>query len=263
MKNIIFAALIIGTSLILWGCGGNTAAKDKPQITLNISAAISMKDALEQVAKSYSKEHENVKVVYNFASSGVLMSQIEEGAPVDIFISAGKKQVQELEDKGLILKDCSEIIVSNKLVLIKPKQADLKLDNLEELTGNGVKKVAVGNPVTVPAGQYAKAALEGQGIWNKIKSKLVFTNDVRQVLSYAETGNIDAGIVYSSDALLSARVEAVAIDTKLYPSIKYPAVIIKDSENAAMSKEFLQFCLSEKAQKIFKSYGFAPPGGGE
>ncbi|MFM5892212.1 MAG: molybdate ABC transporter substrate-binding protein [Dolichospermum sp.] len=226
---------------------------------LLISAASSLKEALVEIKPLYQQSKSNININYNFGSSGALQQQIEQGAPADIFISAAKKQVDALEQKGLVVAGTRNIIAKNRLVLIVPKNV-VGITSFYNLKESNIKKIAIGEPKTVPAGQYAQQVLEKLKIWSEIKSKLVFTNNVRQVLASVESGNADAGLVYQTDAKISNQVKVVVTaDEKYHSAIIYPLVIIKSSKNVNAAKEFSQFLSSDKSKAVFKKHGFILP----
>jgi len=226
---------------------------------LLISAAASLKEALAEIKPLYQQSQTKVNISYNFGSSGALQQQIEQGAPADIFISAAKKQVDALEQKGLVVAGTRNIIAKNRLVLVVPKNV-VGITSFYNLKDSNVKKIAIGEPRSVPAGQYAQQVLEKLKIWSEIKSKLVFANNVRQVLASVESGNADAGLVYITDAKISNQVKVVVTaDEKYHSAIIYPLVVIKRSKNVDAAKEFSQFLSSDKSKAVFKKYGFILP----
>ncbi|NTW21124.1 MAG: molybdate ABC transporter substrate-binding protein [Nostocales cyanobacterium W4_Combined_metabat2_030] len=227
--------------------------------SLLISAAASLKEVLVEIQPLYQQSQPNVNISYNFGSSGTLQQQIEQGAPTDIFISAAKKQVDTLEQKGLLVTGSRNIIAKNRLVLIVPKNA-VGINSFYSLKDAKVKKIAIGEPRSVPAGQYAQQVLEKLKIWTEVKSKLVFANNVRQVLASVESGNADTGLVYATDAKISNRVKVVVTaDEKYHSPIIYPLAVVKRSKNVNAAKEFSQFLSSNQAKAVFKKYGFILP----
>ena len=227
---------------------------------LTVSAAISLKDALDEISHLYSADHPAAKVHVNLGSSGTLQRQIEQGAPVDIFISASPKEMDSLQSQGLLLPGTRKDLVKNSVVLIVPA-GSTTVSDFQDLTKAAVKTVAVGEPQTVPAGKYAQEVLTHFGIYDQVKPKLVLAKDVRQVLTYIETGNADAGIVYATDAKISKKVTVVATAPEnSHSPVVYPASVIKNSTNPAASKAFLEFLAGEKARTVFEKYGFVPAG---
>jgi molybdate transport system substrate-binding protein len=214
---------------------------------------------LAEIKPLYQQSQTKVNISYNFGSSGALQQQIEQGAPADIFISAAKKQVDALEQKGLVVAGTRNIIAKNRLVLVVPKNV-VGITSFYNLKDSNVKKIAIGEPRSVPAGQYGQQVLEKLKIWSEIKSKLVFANNVRQVLASVESGNADAGLVYITDAKISNQVKVVVTaDEKYHSAIIYPLVVIKRSKNVDAAKEFSQFLSSDKSKAVFKKYGFILP----
>ena len=200
-----------------------------------------------------------MNIAANYGASGTLEIQIEQGAPVDVFLSAAPKQMDSLETKGLVLEGTRRDLLRNEVVLIVPKDSSAGISSFQDLTRASVKQVALGEPVTVPAGQYAKEVLTSLGIYDAVNSKAVLGKDVRQVLTYVETGNVDAGIVYATDALSSAKVKIVATaPTKSHSPVIYPAAVIKASKNPAASRALLDFLASPRGLAIFQKYGFTP-----
>ena len=225
---------------------------------ITVSAAISLKDALDEIAHLYSAEHPGAEVHFNLGGSGTLQRQIEQGAPVDIFISASPREMDSLQSQGLLVPETRRDLVKNSVVLIVPA-GNTGVSSFQDLTKATVKTVAVGEPQTVPAGKYAQEVLTHFGIYDQLKPKLALAKDVRQVLTYVETGNADAGIVYATDAKISKKVTVTATaPADSHSPVVYPAAVIKNSKNLAGSKAFLEFLASEKAQAVFQKYGFIP-----
>jgi len=224
---------------------------------LIVSAAASLTDALKELAPLYRQSHSNIAVRYNFASSGALQQQIENGAPADIFISAAERQMDALQQKKLLVADTRRNLLTNRLVLVVPANASGST-NLKSLTDIRVKRIAIGDPRSVPAGQYAEEALSNAGVWKQLKPKYVLASNVRQVLQFVETGNADAGLVYLTDAKTTNRVKiAQTIPSNLHSPIVYPIAVLKNSRNQTASRNFVQFLLSGSAKQVFKKYGFS------
>ncbi|QQZ63504.1 molybdate ABC transporter substrate-binding protein [Paenibacillus sonchi] len=220
-----------------------------------VSAAASLQDSLDKIAVLYEKQHPDIDLVFNYGASGTLQKQIEQGAPADLFFSAGGKQMTALVNGGLV-SDHKELL-KNQLVLVVPSDSKASITAITQLTDKGFKKVAVGQPESVPAGQYAQQSLTGKKVWDKLQSKLVFAKDVRQVLSYVETGNADAGFVYKTDALTSGKVKiALTVGAHVHKAINYPVGIVKDSKHTAEAKAFYSYVQTKAASDIFTSYGF-------
>ncbi|MEH1803798.1 molybdate ABC transporter substrate-binding protein [Nostoc sp.] len=221
-----------------------------------VSAAASLKEALEEIKPLYQQSKSNINISYNFGASGALQQQIEQGAPADIFISAGKKQVDALEQKGLLLPGSRTNLANNRLVLIVAQDV-VGINSFYNLTDSKIKKIAIGEPRSVPAGQYGEQVLKKLKLYDRLKSKLVFANNVRQVLAAVESGNAEAGLVYATDAKISNKVKvAVTADDKFHSPIVYPVAIIKSSKNPSAAKEFVQFLSGSEVKTVLKKYGF-------
>jgi molybdate transport system substrate-binding protein len=234
-----------------------TASESKENVELTISAAASLKEAMDVIQQTYQEEHPEVRLKFNFGASGSLQQQISQGAPVDLFFSAAEDKFDLLVEEGNIAKEDGLDLLGNELVLVVPKE-DQSIKAFEDLVKAEVNKISIGTPETVPAGKYAKESLEKMDIWKDVESKVVYAKDVRQVLSYVETGNVDAGIVYKTDALVSNKVEIVAsADPATHTPIIYPVGVIKDSEHYEAAKEFYEYLQSDDALKVFEEYGFS------
>lgn len=255
-KTACFSILLLVVFSLFAGLAG---CSDGESVTLNVSAAASMTDAINEVNDVYMQANGNVTVLANFASSGTLRQQIETGAPADVFISASAKHMNILEEAGLILTETRQDLLNNKIVLIVPDNSTLDLDDFMDLLNSDVKQIALGDPEFVPAGTYGKEALDVLGIYEQVQSKLILGSDVRQVLSYVESGNVDAGIVYSTDAAISESVTVVAdAPAEVNDKIVYPVSVIKASANVDAAGEYIAFLLSDEARAIFEKYGFSP-----
>ncbi len=249
-------AWIFVSFLTVVGCN-QIASNTNTNQTLTVSAAASMQDAIEEVGKAYQEEQPKTTITYNFASSGTLTQQIKQGAPVDIFISANEKFMDELDKKNLLLPQTRKDLLTNNVVLIVPKKDNIpNISNFQQLTSN-IKRFSIGEPESVPAGEYARQVLTTLKIYEQVKPKTVFAKDVRQVLSYVELGNVDAGIVYATDAKNSNKIKVVATAPEdTHKPIVYPVAAIKRSKNPEISKEFIQFLFSNSAKDVFTKYGF-------
>lgn len=225
--------------------------------TLLIAAAASLQNALEEIDPLFESANRGTTVNYNFAASGPLQQQIEQGAPVDVFISAAARQMDALQEKDLILTDTRRNILTNSLVLVVPSNSTLGLTGFRQLTNSSVKKISVGEPRSVPAGQYAEEVFKNLGILDQLKPKFVYGNSVRNVLGTVESGNTDAGIVYTTDAKISNQVNQVATaPSNLHSAIVYPVAVIAASRNQQTARTYAQFLTSQTAQSVFKKYGF-------
>ncbi|MFB2976100.1 molybdate ABC transporter substrate-binding protein [Microseira sp. BLCC-F43] len=244
--------LAIGIKLIT---PSPVAAQTNP--TVLVSAAASLKESLEEIAPVYRQANSNVTIRYNFGASGALQQQIENGAPADIFISAANKQMDALQQKNLLLQGTRRNLLTNRVVLIVPKNSTV-IANFRGLTATNVRRIAIGEPRTVPAGQYAEEILRNLGILEQVRPKFVLGNSVRNVLAAVESGNADAGVVYATDARLSDRVRVVETAAQnLHSPVVYPMAVLSASRNAAAAREYTQFLASDRrASSIFEKYGF-------
>jgi molybdate transport system substrate-binding protein len=225
------------------------------KITLTISAATSLKEPLAELAESYHKEHPSITLTFNMGSSGSLMNQIKQGAPVDIFFSAANQYIDDLEKENLIDQDAKKQLLTNDLVLVAPVGS--RLTSFADLTGDTVKRIAIGEPDSVPAGSYAKATLTSMNMYQSLSPKFVLAKDVRQVLTYTVTGNVDAGFVYATDVIKAQDIIVIATaPANSHPSIIYPVAVIKTSKYPKETKQLWDFLLSDQAAKVFLKYGF-------
>jgi molybdate transport system substrate-binding protein len=226
---------------------------------LIVSAAASLTNSLKEVAGQFEKTHPGTKVVCNFAASGVLLQQMAKGAPVDVFAAADQKTMNQAQEKKLIVLDTRKNFVSNRLVLIVPMDSKLTISGLKDITGPQVQRVAVGNPTTVPAGRYTKEALEKAGLWDKLSSKFILAESVRQVLDYVSRGEVDTGFVYSTDeAIAKGKVKVMQTVTEHAP-ILYPIAVTESTGRKALAQSFVDFVVSPAAREIFGKFGFGKP----
>ncbi len=224
---------------------------------LVISAAASLKEPLDEIKLNYQKTQPNININYNFGPASALQKQIEQGAPSDIFISAGKKQLDALEEKGLLVPKTRGILANNRLVLIIPKNNSVQINSFYSLAEPDVKKIAIGEPESVPSGRYAEQVFKTLRITQKVKPKLVYVKNVSQVLESVENGTADAGVSYFTDAKNSDKVKvAVSIDGKYYTQIIYPVAVLKSSKNVESAKAFVKFLSGKEAKVVFKKHGF-------
>jgi molybdate transport system substrate-binding protein len=229
------------------------------QREIMVSAAISLKNAFEEIGRSFERTNRDVRVVFNFGPSGGLLRQIEAGAPVDVFASASREEMEEVERKGMVLPRSRVNFAANTPVLIVPlRTGRVRITSFADLKNAAVKRIAIGNPKTVPAGRYAEEVLRHYGLLPSINEKLVFAENVRQVLDYTARGEVDAGVVYKTDALL--RPSEVTIVAEAPPDTHeptvYPIAAIKGTRNEAEAGTFIQTVTSPAGKKILRRYGF-------
>ena len=225
---------------------------------LTVFAAASLSDALKQISPVYAKTSGDT-LRFNFGASGALARQIREGAPADVIVSADELRVDQLENGGLLLAGTRRTLLANTLVLVV-SAGDTSIATFADLAKPGVRRIALGEPATVPVGTYSKEYLGKLGLWESLQSKTVFLDNVRAVLAAVEAGNADAGIVYKTDALISKKTKiAVEVPPADGPAITYPAAVIKDTKSAAAAKKFVVWLAGPEAQAVFAKYGFLPP----
>jgi molybdate transport system substrate-binding protein len=225
------------------------------QTTLTVSAAASLKDAIVDAEISYKQANPHAEFANNFGASGTLAAQIDQGAPVDLFLSAASKPMDDLEAKKLIVAGTRRNLLRNTLVLIAP--LDSKLKDFQGLTDRSIHVIALGDPGSVPAGQYGKQTLTALHLVDSLKTEFVLAKDVRQVLTYVETGNADAGLVYATDTLTSEKVRVVAVAPEwTHDAIVYPVAVVRGGRNEEAARKFVEYLGSRAAQAIFVKRGF-------
>lgn len=248
MKKIF---LLIAIIFLMTGCGSQNIS----QKNLNISAAASLTDVLKKISAEFEKNNPDTKIIFNFGSSGALQQAIENGGETDIFFSAAQKQMDSLENSKNLAENSRKNLLENEIVLISPIDSD-KIKNFSDLTQENIK-IALGEPKGVPVGQYSEEILKNLGIFDEIKNKFVYGSDVRQVLAWVESGEVDCGIVYATDAKISEKIKIVEVaDKNLHKPVIYPVAIIKNAKNFDSAKKFLDFLSTDTAKNIFKNYGF-------
>ncbi|WP_408011581.1 molybdate ABC transporter substrate-binding protein [Pseudalkalibacillus sp. A8] len=260
VTGVRYDKLLVTTLImvLLNGCQ-NGLNQENDKVELHVLTAASLTDALKQIEKDFEEAHPEIEVILNFASSGTLQRQIEQGAPADIFISASEKEFNRLNKKDLLHADYTKNILSNQMVLVTNKANKSNIQNPEDLKKDQVKRISIGTPVSVPAGKYAKETLESMELWERVEDKIVYAKDVRQVLSYIETGNVDVGFVYASDAKTSSKVTIHnSIDSDLHSPIIYPAGVLKNTQHPDEAKMFYEYLQHQQSKDTFKEFGFKP-----
>jgi molybdate transport system substrate-binding protein len=253
IKKIIFGLLMLS---LIPAVSPNVYPASGDELT--VSAAISLKNAFEEMGHIFEGRHKGVKMLFNFGASGDLAQQIEAGAPVDIFASAALKDMEDLDHQGLIISGSKINFVGNALVLIVPNNSPFQGQSFQDLKDSRIKRIAIGNPKTVPAGRYAQEVLINLKLWEVLKDKLILAENVRQVLDYVARGECDAGLVYSTDAMTRLK-EIKIISTALEGShrpILYPIGIIQGTKMESLANEFVALVLSNEGKDILKRYGF-------
>ena len=223
---------------------------------LSVFAAASLTDALEEVAAEYEKRGGD-HIVLNLGASSALARQIQEGAPADLFLSADEEKMNALEKKKLLLPGTRRSVLSNTLVIVVPDDSRLKITGVKDLASPGIRAIALAEPQSVPAGIYAKQYLKKLGIWSKVIDRVVPTENVRAALAVVESGNVDAGIVYKTDAEISKKVKvAYEVPRAEGPVISYPFAVLAGSERSEAARKFLAYLESPAALAVFEKYGF-------
>jgi molybdate transport system substrate-binding protein len=231
----------------------NTSEK----VELVVAAAASLSNVAAEIVELYKTVAPNVTITYTFGSSGALQTQIEEGAPIDIFMSAANKQMTVLEQKGLIKNGSKKELLLNKVVLITSKDSTKKIKSFEDVATDKVSTIALGEPKSVPVGQYSEEIFTSLGILDKVKAKSNYGSDVRQVLTWMESGEVDCGVVYVTDAVASSKIKIVCEAPKdSHKPIIYPVAVIKSSKYSVEAQAFLDFLSTKEVENIFKKYGF-------
>lgn len=222
---------------------------------ITVSAASSLTNAFNDMAKAYQQHYPQDRVHLNFGASGTLLQQIQQGAPIDVFASADQQTMNQAQDKHLINPKERYDFVQNSLVLIVPANNPASIKQTKNLTQPAVKRIAIGNPASVPAGRYTKKALEQAQLWTTLTPKFVYATNVRQALDYVATESTEAGFVFGTDAaIMNNKVRIIAtIPTE---PIRYPIALTSDSKQPASARRFIQFVRSAAGQNILSKYGF-------
>jgi molybdate transport system substrate-binding protein len=239
---------------LLGFCPGISNAQQRA-VQLTVSAAASLTDVLRELGKLFEGRDPNVQVRFNFGASGALLQQIAQGAPVDVFVSADEETVERgIADKLLVAGTRREV-ASNTLVLVTAKDSQ-RLRSLRDLTDTSVGRIAIGKPATVPAGRYAQQALEKVGLWATLAERFVFADNVRQVLDYVGRGEVDAGLVYATDALVMRNRVRVAATVEGHAPIRYPGIVVAETRQFDIAVAFIDFLCSPQARGRFIAGGF-------
>ena len=220
-----------------------------------VAAAASLTDVLKELSAAYQSKSKNT-VNFNFGPSSTLARQIEEGAPADMFFSADLVQMDDLDKNGRLEPGTRKNLLSNQLVIVVPSDSKLAIASPKDLLKSEVKRIALAEP-PVPVGAYSSKYLEAEGLWDKIKPKVVPVQDVRATLASVESGNVEAGFVYKTDAAVSRKVKIVyEVPIDKGPRIVYPVAMVKESKRKDTARNFMNYVLSPAAKDTFKKYGF-------
>jgi molybdate transport system substrate-binding protein len=238
-----------------------------PAQPLTVSAAASLGDALREIGARFEARRPGVKLRFNFAASGMLLQQIAQGAPVDVLVSADEQTVARGIELKLLDASSRQNLASNTLVMVVPAAAPAApaslhspaLANLVDLARPSVRRVAVGKPATVPLGRYTQQALQAAQLWGRIEPKLVFGDNARQVLDYVARGEVEAGVVYRTDAALANKRVRVVLALVGHSPITYPALVVAESRQPTLAREFHAFLSGSEAQAVLARFGFGKP----
>jgi molybdate transport system substrate-binding protein len=247
LKRLLTAAALVAAT-------GSAFAAD-----LTVSAAASLTNAFKEIAHNYAAQYPQAKIALNFGASGALLQQMAKGAPVDVFASADQETMDMAEKQGLVAAGDRHDFVRNALVLIAPADSKLALKRLEDLGQADVKRVAIGNPASVPVGRYTRHALEAARLWPMVQAKAINTQNVRQSLDYVARGEVDAGFVYATDAALMQDKVKVVLEVPLDTVISYPIAKTAASSNGEEARRFIAYVLSPAGQAVLQKFGFRKP----
>lgn len=247
MRKFLIAALMMALPL--------AAAAQQ----LTVSAAASLTDAFKEIGQKFEATKSGVTVRYNFAASGVLIQQIAQGAPVDVFASADQETMDRGVDQKLVEPDTRRDFAANTVVLVAPAQGGPELKALADLSRPEVKRIAIGKTETVPVGRYTKQSLEAANLWAPLQPKFVQADSVRQVLDYVARGEVEAGFVYRTDAAIMAGKVKVVLTAGGHTPVAYPVAVVSESRQKTLAKEFAEYLQSPAAQDVLARYGFAKP----
>lgn len=244
----------LATAVALIAASAQASAAD-----LVVSAASSLTNAFNDIARSYEAQHVGTKVLLNYGASGALLQQIAKGAPADVFASADQETMDRAVAQNLVLAADRRNFVQNALVVVVPMDAKVRVAQLADLAAAPVARVAIGMPASVPVGRYTRHALEAAKLWPAVEPKAIYTQNVRQSLDYVARGEVDAGFVYATDAAIMKDKVKVAFSVPLDVPIAYPIARTKVGASAAEAQRFVDYVLSPAGQAILAKYGFLKP----
>ena len=226
---------------------------------LTVSAASSLGNAFRELAPLFEARNPGTRVVFNFAASDALLAQVARGAPVDVFASADEETMDRADNQRLLAPGSRRTFARNALMVVVPSDAKVRPTSLVDLQHPAFRRVALGSPASVPAGRYARAALEAAKLWTPIEQRAVFAQNVRQALDYVARGEVDAGFVYATDAIIMKDKVLVAFRVPTATPIRYPAAAIAGRANGDAARRFVDFLLSPEAQAVLARQGFLKP----
>lgn len=260
--NVIkITAVMLAVTAMLPGCAGNASsqnADDKGQVEITVLAAASLTDVCNEIETLYETAHSDVNLIFSYGSSGAFQTQIEEGAPADVFISAATAQMTALDEEGLMDSDSVVNLLENKVVLVVPSGSGSDITSFEDVAADKVSMIGLGEPESVPAGQYAEEIFTSLGILDAVKAKANYGSDVRTVLTWVETATVDCGVVYATDAYTTDQAEIVCeAPAGSHKQVIYPAGVVKSSANPKEAADFMAYLQSDEVMALFESYGFS------
>ena len=253
MKNIAFRKQLLALSVLSLAAGTAQAAD------ITVSAAASLTNAFKEIAQRYEAKYPDAKVQLNFGASGALLQQMAKGAPVDVFASADQATMDKAEKQDLINPKTRHNFARNTLVLIVPADSTQSLDKLADLKKASIQKIAIGNPASVPVGNYTKEVLEDARLWKPVSTKAVNAQNVRQSLDYVARGEVDAGFVYGTDTYVMKDKVKTAFEVPTKTPILYPLAITKDSAQPEEARRFQAFVLAPEGQEVLARFFFKKP----
>ena len=235
------------------------AALAQPQRQIIVSAAASLTDTFKEIGAKFEAAKPGTTVRFNFAASGVLLQQITQGAPADVFASADEETMNRGVEQKLLDAATRRDFATNSVVLVVPAQGGSSVASLADLAGSQVRRIAIGKTATVPVGRYTQQLLVGAGLWSALEPKFVQAESVRQVLDYVARGEAEAGFVYRTDAGSMADKVRVVLVAQGHAPVRYPVAVVSESRNAPLAREFAAFLVTPPAQAVLARFGFAPP----
>lgn len=242
--------------VFLWLILFAAAAYAGPTGEITVSAALSLKGPFEEIGKAMEKR--GVKVIFNFGASGMLQKQIEGGAPVDLFAAASLKELDELLKKGLLKENAKSDFAGNSIALVSSMKSGIRVKSFSDLKKGEIKRIAIGNPATVPAGKYSEEVLRHSGVWDAIKDKLVFAENVKQVMDYVVREEVEAGMLFQTDAMARKDDVRILIEAPRdsHKPVVYSIAAISGTRNEKAAREFISLVMSEEGRGILQKYGF-------
>jgi len=258
MRGPAFCTLV-AILLLTAACGSGESISNQSSGELLVAAAYDLKPAFEELGVIF-REETAAKVTFSFGSSGLLAQQIEGGLPADIYVAADIQHVERLREKGLIIEDTQQVYAVGRLALATSPKAGLALSELEELTRREVKQVAIANPEHAPYGRAAEEALRSAGLWEQLRPKLVYGENLGQVMEYLQSGNVEAGLVALSLVIGgSSGLSYVVVDEGLHQPIRQAVALLKDTKAEQLARRFVAFIRGPQGRAVLEKYGFVVP----